>query len=75
MNSFQWSLDDLTINAESSPENRRTLSRAEVLVLGWLVHNPTGRTYANMARDCKLTLEQCKKAVRGLMDLDILRLH
>ena len=70
-----WQLDDLEINPDSDRENRRSLSRQEVFVLGWLIFNKTGRTYQDMARDCKLTLAQCRTAVLGLIQEDLLQLR
>ncbi|NER33633.1 MAG: hypothetical protein F6J93_06180 [Oscillatoria sp. SIO1A7] len=78
MNSFPSSLDNLdnlTINTDSNPEGRRRLTREEILVFGWLARTLKGRTYSDMARDCKLTIEQCIKAVQGLLGLGLLRVR
>ena len=75
MNSFPWSLDDLIISTDTNPEGRRWLTREEILVFGWLARNLKGRTYSNMARDCELTIEQCIKAVQGLLGLGLLRVR
>ncbi|NER39422.1 MAG: hypothetical protein F6J93_36670 [Oscillatoria sp. SIO1A7] len=66
------SLDDLVINTYRNPHNR-SLTRRETFVLGWFINNTKGRTYEDMAKDCKLSIEQCKNAVRDLMDIDLLR--
>ena len=70
----QTFLDRLTINTYSTPEGRRSMTRDEAFVLGWLIHHSTGRTYREMARECNLTLVQCEAAVQGLMEIDLLRL-
>ena len=67
-----WTLDDLSINTYSDPNNRRSLTRAEAFVLGWFIHKTKGRTYGDMMRDCKLSLDQCQAAVQGLMEIDLL---
>ena len=72
MNGNQRSLDDLIINPNSNPEGRRSLTREETFVLGWFVNYSKERTYGEMARECKLSLEQCRTAVRGLLELDLL---
>ena len=66
-------LNGLTVNTESDPQGRRSLTRAEVFVLAWLIFNKEGRTYSNLMKDCKLSLEQCETAVRGLLELDLVR--
>ncbi|NER34582.1 MAG: hypothetical protein F6J93_11245 [Oscillatoria sp. SIO1A7] len=70
----EWILDHLEINPNSTREGRRNLTRIEVFVLGWFVFNNTGRSYANMARDCKLTIPECRTAVMALVQEDIIRL-
>ena len=70
---FPSSLDNLIINTQSNPEGRRRLTREEILVFGWLARTLKGRTYSDMATDCKLTIEQCIKAVQGLLALGLLR--
>ena len=67
-------LDQLTVNVDNDPEGRRPLTRDEAFVLGWFINHSTGRTYRDMARDCKLAAEQCQIAVFGLIELDLLRL-
>ena len=69
-----WSLDRLTVNVDNDPVGRRSLTRPEVFALAWLIFNKEGRNYRDMMRDCKLSLEQCETAVRGLIELDLLRL-
>lgn len=73
MSSEQEFLDSLAINTYSNPENRRSLTRPEAFVLGWFIHHTKGRNYRDMMRDTKLTLEQCRKAVQGLIEIDLLR--
>lgn len=73
MNGNQRSLDDLIINANSDREGRRSLTREETFVLGWLIRYTEGRNYREIARECKLSLEQCHAAVRGLLELDLIR--
>ena len=75
MNSFPSSLDDLIINTDNNPEGRRRLTREEILVFGWLARTLKERTYSDMARDCKLTIEDCIKAVQGLLGLGLLRVR
>ena len=66
-------LDSLVINTYSNPENRRSLTRPEAFVLGWFISHTTGRNYPDMMRDTKLSHEQCRTAVRGLIKIDLLR--
>ena len=68
-----WVLDDLTINVESNPLQRRSLTRQEIFVLAWFIGNQQGRTYRDIMRDCKLTGQQAQEAIQGLIDLDLLR--
>ena len=75
MNGFPWSLDDLIVNTGNNPEDRRRLTREEILVFGWLARTLKGRTYSDMARDRELTIEECIKAVQGLLDLGLLRVR
>ncbi|NER32514.1 MAG: hypothetical protein F6J93_00270 [Oscillatoria sp. SIO1A7] len=67
-------LDRLTVNVDSDPTGRRSLTREETFVLGWFIHHSTNRTYSEMARECKLSLEQCRGAVLGLREIGLLRL-
>lgn len=75
MNGFNWVLNDLTVNVDSDREGRRSLTRAEVFVLSWLIFNTKDRNYPDMMRECKLSLDQCETAVQGLIELDLLRLR
>ena len=73
MTNSSWSLDDLSINTESNIEARSSLTREEILVLGWFIFYSKDRSYSKMARDCSLTMDQCETAVEELMSLNILR--
>ena len=75
MNGFHWTLDDLIVNSEANLEGRRGLTRQEIFVLGWLIGNTQDRKYADLMRDCKVTPEQCRAALQGLIELDLLRLR
>ena len=72
MTNSSWSLDDLTINTDSNL-GVRSLTREQILVLGWFIFNTKDRSYSKMARDCSLTMDQCETAVQELMDLNIIR--
>ena len=74
-NPSDWILDDLEINPNSDRSGNRSLTRQEVFVLAWLIFNQTGRTYRDMARDCKINVEQCRIAVLGLLEEDLIRLR
>ena len=73
MNGFTWTLDDLIVNTESSMEGRRSLTRQEIFVLGWLIFYTSDRKYSDLLRECKLTPEQAHAALEGLLELDLLR--
>ena len=67
-------LDRLTINPEYDRSvGGRAFTRAETFVLGWFIMRQSGRTYADMMRECRLSLRQCQEAVEDLMDLGVLR--
>ena len=72
MTNSSWSLDDLTINTDSNL-GVRSLTREQILVLGWFIFNLKDRSYSKMARDCSLTMDQCETALQELMDLNIIR--
>ena len=74
MTNSSWSLDDLTINTDSNL-GVRSLTREQILVLGWFIFNSKDRSYSKMARDCSLTMNQCETAVEELMQLNIIRFH
>lgn len=73
MNGPRSSLDNLIVNTNSNPIGRRSFTREETFVLAWLVSNTEGRNYPNLMRECKLSLEQCRAAIQGLIELDLLR--
>ena len=73
MSEYQGSLDDLKINTYRDPRDRkRSCNRHEAFVLGWMYKNTEGRTYHKMMQDCRLTLEQCQRAVEGLIEINML---
>ena len=73
MSEYRGSLDDLKINTYRDPSDRRqSFTRHEVFVLGWMYKNTEGRTYRKMMQDCRLTLEQCQRAVEGLIEINTL---
>lgn len=45
------------------------------LIPGKAYENNEGLTYRKMMEECQLTLEQCQTAVRGLIEIDLLRLR
>ena len=73
MSNSSWSLNDLTINTQDNIQIPRSLTREQILVLGWFVFNQESRSYSKMARDCSLSLDQCETTVEQLMNLDIIR--
>ncbi|NER39031.1 MAG: hypothetical protein F6J93_34600 [Oscillatoria sp. SIO1A7] len=75
MNGIVWVLDDLTINTEANHENRRILSRHEILVLAWLIFYTENRKYRDLLRECKVTPEECHAALQGLLELDLIRVR
>ena len=72
MKNFNGSLDDLTINPNYNRESDRAFTRQEAFVLTWLICHPEGRTYRDIMRGCKLTLEQCETALQGLIEMGLL---
>ena len=75
MNGFRWNLNDLIVNTQANPQGRRSLTRQEIFVLGWLISYTTDRHYSDLLRECKLAPEQCHTAIEGLLELDLLRLR
>ena len=74
MTNGRRSLNDLVINSQyQRPSDARSFTRAETFVLGWLVNCPDGRTYSNMMEECRLSQEQCQRAIEGLLELGVLR--
>ncbi|NER38855.1 MAG: hypothetical protein F6J93_33695 [Oscillatoria sp. SIO1A7] len=67
-------LDLLNINPQYERSvGDRAFTRAEILLLGWLIMRQSGRTYDDMMQECRLSLRQCQEAVQDLMDLGVLR--
>ena len=73
MSNSSWSLNDLTINTTDNLTVNRSLTREQILVLGWLIFYLEDRSYHKMARDCSLTLDRCQITVEQLIDLNIVR--
>ena len=74
-NNFQWSLQDIIINPDANNEGRLSLSREEILILGWLIFTPKNRSLGNMARDCNLSPERCEAVLQKLIEQGFLRLR
>ncbi|NER40059.1 MAG: hypothetical protein F6J93_40045 [Oscillatoria sp. SIO1A7] len=73
MSKYLGSLDDLKINTYRDPRySRQSCNRHEAFVLGCTYKNTEGRTYHKMMQDCRLTLEQCQRAVEGLIEINML---
>ena len=70
MTNSRRSLDDLIINPEYRRSEGRRFTRAEALILGWLVKRPEGRTYREMMRECSLDFERCQQAIEDLLELE-----
>ncbi|NER33439.1 MAG: hypothetical protein F6J93_05125 [Oscillatoria sp. SIO1A7] len=69
---FQGSLDLLEFNPNYNPQSGRSLTREEAFVLGWLLFNQQGRNYADIMRECRLSLRQVDAAIQGLIDIEML---
>ncbi|NER35852.1 MAG: hypothetical protein F6J93_18000 [Oscillatoria sp. SIO1A7] len=72
MSEYQRSLDDLKINTYRDPRDRkRSCTRHEAFVLGCTYKN-TERRSDRILQDCPLTLDQCQRAVEGLIEINML---
>ncbi|NER33787.1 MAG: hypothetical protein F6J93_06980 [Oscillatoria sp. SIO1A7] len=72
MSNSNW-LDSLILNPDSDRSVGRNLSREELFVLAWFMFNQKDRTFENMARECKLSEEQCQGALQELIRAEIIR--
>ncbi|NER34855.1 MAG: hypothetical protein F6J93_12670 [Oscillatoria sp. SIO1A7] len=72
MSEYQGSLDGLKINTYKAQSDRKqSFTGHEVFALGWTYKNTEGRSDRKM-QDCRLTLEQCQRAVEGLIEIKML---
>ena len=72
MSEYQGSLDDLKINTYKVQSDRKqSFTGYEVFSLGWIYKNTEGQSDRKM-QNCRLTLEQCQRAVEGLIEVNML---
>ena len=67
------SLDDLKVNFNyQRQEGDRSLTRNEVMLLGWLISKSEGRSYRQIMEECKLSISQIDATIEGLIDIGLL---
>ena len=67
------SLNDLKVNFNyQQREGDRSLTRHEVMLLGWLISNSEGRSYRQIMEECKLSIPQIDATIEGLIDIGLL---
>ncbi|NER34952.1 MAG: hypothetical protein F6J93_13175 [Oscillatoria sp. SIO1A7] len=66
-------LSHLETDPEYNSQFHRSLSRQELVVLGWLASHPKGRTYHDLMRECNMTVEESHTIIFDLIQVGVLR--